>query len=73
MTLLSAQALHITYPGRHGAPPARAVDGVRLDIDAGEIVPLVGASARHAPAPRPQDRPMPPPHVPATQAARNRP
>ncbi len=44
MTLLSAQALHITYPGRHSAPPARAVDGVELDIGAGEIVALVGES-----------------------------
>ena len=42
--LLSAQGLHVTFPGRHGAPPARAVDGVRLDIGAGEIVALVGES-----------------------------
>ncbi|MFF7166105.1 ABC transporter ATP-binding protein [Streptomyces sp. NPDC008086] len=44
MTLLSAQALHVTYPGRHGGPPARAVDGVELGIGAGEIVALVGES-----------------------------
>ncbi|MFE0253617.1 ABC transporter ATP-binding protein [Streptomyces sp. NPDC059010] len=44
MTLLSAQGLHVTYPGRHGARPARAVDGVELDIGAGEIVALVGES-----------------------------
>ncbi|MBT2418160.1 ABC transporter ATP-binding protein [Streptomyces sp. ISL-22] len=44
MTLLSAQGLHVTYPSRHGAPPARAVDGVELDIGAGEIVALVGES-----------------------------
>ncbi|NUP15083.1 MAG: ABC transporter ATP-binding protein, partial [Streptomyces sp.] len=44
MNLLSAQGLHVTYPGRHGAPPARAVDGVELDIGAGEIVALVGES-----------------------------
>ncbi|WP_435210143.1 ABC transporter ATP-binding protein [Streptomyces sp. bgisy034] len=44
MSLLSAQDLHITYPGRQGAPPARAVDGVELDIGAGEIVALVGES-----------------------------
>ncbi|MGC0338136.1 ABC transporter ATP-binding protein [Streptomyces sp. SLBN-8D4] len=42
--LLSAQGLHITYPGRHGGPPARAVDGVELDVRAGEIVALVGES-----------------------------
>lgn len=44
MSLLSAQGLHVTYPGRQGAPPARAVDGVELDIGAGEIVALVGES-----------------------------
>ncbi|MHB9859300.1 ABC transporter ATP-binding protein [Streptomyces sp. YIM S03343] len=42
--LLSAQGLQVTFPGRHGAPPARAVDGVELDIGAGEIVALVGES-----------------------------
>ncbi|MEU9172501.1 ABC transporter ATP-binding protein [Streptomyces sp. NPDC048420] len=42
--LLSAQGLHVTFPGRHGASPARAVDGVELDIGAGEIVALVGES-----------------------------
>ncbi|WP_030929373.1 oligopeptide/dipeptide ABC transporter ATP-binding protein [Streptomyces sp. NRRL S-646] len=42
--LLSAQGLHVTFPGRHGAPAARAVDGVELDIRAGEIVALVGES-----------------------------
>ncbi|MEU6544296.1 ABC transporter ATP-binding protein [Streptomyces sp. NPDC046859] len=44
MTLLSARDLHVTFPGRHGGPPARAVDGVELDIGAGEIVALVGES-----------------------------
>ncbi|MFJ3864114.1 ABC transporter ATP-binding protein [Streptomyces nigra] len=44
MTLLSARDLHVTFPGRHGAPPAHAVDGVELDIGAGEIVALVGES-----------------------------
>ncbi|RDS63371.1 ABC transporter ATP-binding protein [Streptomyces sp. M7] len=44
MTLLSARDLHVTFQGRHGAPPARAVDGVELDIGAGEIVALVGES-----------------------------
>ncbi|GHH88053.1 peptide ABC transporter ATP-binding protein [Streptomyces sulfonofaciens] len=42
--LLSAAGLHITFPGRHGAAPARAVDGVDLDIRPGEIVALVGES-----------------------------
>ncbi|MHC3821444.1 ABC transporter ATP-binding protein [Streptomyces sp. DT9] len=42
--LLSAQSLHVTFPGRHGAEPARAVDGVDLDIRPGEIVALVGES-----------------------------
>ncbi|MFD7433595.1 oligopeptide/dipeptide ABC transporter ATP-binding protein [Streptomyces sp. NPDC059861] len=42
--LLTAQSLHVTFPGRHGTAPARAVDGVELDIRAGEIVALVGES-----------------------------
>ncbi|MFH8628052.1 oligopeptide/dipeptide ABC transporter ATP-binding protein [Streptomyces vietnamensis] len=42
--LLSARGLHVAFPGRRGAPPARAVDGVDLDIGAGEIVALVGES-----------------------------
>jgi peptide/nickel transport system ATP-binding protein len=42
--LLSAAALHVAFPGRHGAAPARAVDGVDLDIRPGEIVALVGES-----------------------------
>ncbi|KAB1147674.1 ABC transporter ATP-binding protein [Streptomyces luteolifulvus] len=44
MTLLRAVGLHVTYPGRHGGPPACAVDGVELDVGAGEIVALVGES-----------------------------
>ncbi|MFH8841661.1 ABC transporter ATP-binding protein [Streptomyces sp. NPDC017868] len=44
MSLLSARGLHVTFPGRRGAPPARAVDGVDLDVGAGEIVALVGES-----------------------------
>ncbi|MEU0071205.1 ABC transporter ATP-binding protein [Streptomyces sp. NPDC006332] len=44
MTLISAEGLHVTYPGRHRDPPARAVDGVELDIRPGEIVALVGES-----------------------------
>ncbi|MPY58831.1 oligopeptide/dipeptide ABC transporter ATP-binding protein [Streptomyces spongiae] len=42
--LLGVRGLHVTFPGRHGTAPARAVDGVELDIRAGEIVALVGES-----------------------------
>ncbi|MDN3026536.1 ABC transporter ATP-binding protein [Streptomyces sp. S.PB5] len=42
--LLGVEDLHITFPGRRGAPAARAVDGVDLDIRPGEIVALVGES-----------------------------
>ncbi|MEU9194653.1 ABC transporter ATP-binding protein [Streptomyces hundungensis] len=42
--LLAASALHVTFPGRRGAPPARAVDGVELTVGRGEIVALVGES-----------------------------
>ncbi|MBC9711754.1 ABC transporter ATP-binding protein [Streptomyces sp. TRM66268-LWL] len=42
--LLSAEGLGVTFPGRRGAPEARAVDGVDLDIRRGEIVALVGES-----------------------------
>ncbi|WP_030910969.1 ABC transporter ATP-binding protein [Streptomyces sp. NRRL F-5126] len=42
--LLSADALSVTFPGRRGGPAARAVDGVDLDVGAGEIVALVGES-----------------------------
>ncbi|MGW5973840.1 ABC transporter ATP-binding protein [Streptomyces sp. NPDC055186] len=42
--LLSARGVHVVFPGRNGAPPARAVDGVDLDIRPGEIVALVGES-----------------------------
>ena len=42
--LLSATGLRVTFPGRRGAPPARAVDGVELTVGAGEIVALVGES-----------------------------
>ncbi|GHK00803.1 peptide ABC transporter ATP-binding protein [Streptomyces sp. Y2F8-2] len=34
----------MTFPGRHGGVPSRAVDGVDLDIRPGEIVALVGES-----------------------------
>ncbi|MFI2379875.1 oligopeptide/dipeptide ABC transporter ATP-binding protein [Streptomyces sp. NPDC018964] len=42
--LLGAEGVHVTFPGRHGAPDARAVDGVHLDVRPGEIVALVGES-----------------------------
>ncbi len=42
--LLGARGVHVVFPGRHGAPGARAVDGVDLDIRPGEIVALVGES-----------------------------
>ncbi|MGY1497824.1 ABC transporter ATP-binding protein [Streptomyces sp. QTS52] len=42
--LLAAEGLHVAFPGRHGAPTARAVDGVDLDIRPGEIIALVGES-----------------------------
>ncbi|GHH52387.1 ABC transporter ATP-binding protein [Streptomyces candidus] len=42
--LLTASSLHITFPGRHHAPPARAVDGVDLALAPGEILALVGES-----------------------------
>ncbi|MFB7745938.1 oligopeptide/dipeptide ABC transporter ATP-binding protein [Streptomyces sp. NPDC056132] len=42
--LLAASALRVTFPGRRGAAPARAVDGVELTVGAGEIVALVGES-----------------------------
>ncbi|MEH0418769.1 ABC transporter ATP-binding protein [Streptomyces sp. B21-083] len=42
--LLAAEGLHVVFPGRQGAPSARAVDGVDLDIRPGEIIALVGES-----------------------------
>ncbi|MEV1053217.1 ABC transporter ATP-binding protein [Streptomyces sp. NPDC049887] len=42
--LLSASGVRVSFPGRRGAAAARAVDGVDLDIGAGEIVALVGES-----------------------------
>ncbi|MFF3321115.1 ABC transporter ATP-binding protein [Streptomyces sp. NPDC002889] len=42
--LLSAESLHVAFPGRRGGRATRAVDGVDLDIGAGEIVALVGES-----------------------------
>ncbi|MET9427655.1 ABC transporter ATP-binding protein [Streptomyces sp. NPDC003036] len=43
--LLSVSGLRVAFPGRRrGSPPVLAVDGVDLDIGAGEIVALVGES-----------------------------
>ncbi|WP_210636975.1 ABC transporter ATP-binding protein [Streptomyces sp. GESEQ-13] len=42
--LLRAHRVHVAFPGRRGAPDARAVDGVDLGIRRGEIVALVGES-----------------------------
>ncbi|WP_425588686.1 ABC transporter ATP-binding protein [Streptomyces sanyensis] len=42
--LLSATGLCVAFPGRRGRAPARAVDGVDLDVGRGEIVALVGES-----------------------------
>lgn len=42
--LLEVRDLAVVFPGRRGRPPARAVDGVDLSVDRGEIVALVGES-----------------------------
>jgi oligopeptide/dipeptide ABC transporter ATP-binding protein len=42
--LISACQLEVTFPGRHGRPAARAVDGVDLEVAPGEILALVGES-----------------------------
>lgn len=42
--ILSASDVHVHFPGRRGGGLARAVDGVNLDVGAGEIVALVGES-----------------------------
>jgi peptide/nickel transport system ATP-binding protein len=42
--VLCVRDLHVTFRSRHGRGRARAVDGVDLDIAAGEIVALVGES-----------------------------
>ncbi|GAA4783660.1 ABC transporter ATP-binding protein [Streptomyces ziwulingensis] len=42
--LLGVTGLHVTFPGRQGGPPVRAVDGVALAVRSGEIVALVGES-----------------------------
>jgi peptide/nickel transport system ATP-binding protein len=42
--MLEVQNLRVTFPARRNRPPARAVDGVDLSVDRGEIVALVGES-----------------------------
>jgi oligopeptide/dipeptide ABC transporter ATP-binding protein len=42
--ILSARSLHVEFAGRRGRGRARAVDGVDLDIQPGEVVALVGES-----------------------------
>jgi len=42
--ILSAQSLWVEFPGRGRSGPARAVDGVDLDLHRGEILALVGES-----------------------------
>lgn len=41
---LEARELSVVYPGRRGRSPARAVDGVNLIVEPGEIVALIGES-----------------------------
>jgi oligopeptide/dipeptide ABC transporter ATP-binding protein len=41
---LEVRDLSITYPARRGRGPARAVDGVNLQVGSGEIVALIGES-----------------------------
>lgn len=42
--ILETRNLHITFPGRRGRKPARAVDDVSVTIKRGEIVALIGES-----------------------------
>jgi peptide/nickel transport system ATP-binding protein len=41
---LEIENLAVTFPGRRRRPPARAVDGIDLAVEPGEIVALVGES-----------------------------
>jgi peptide/nickel transport system ATP-binding protein len=43
-SLLEVSDLQVTFPARRRRPPARAIDGVGLRVDRGEIVALVGES-----------------------------
>jgi oligopeptide/dipeptide ABC transporter ATP-binding protein len=42
--LLELTGVHVTHPGRRGSAPVRAVDGVDLTVEAGEVLALVGES-----------------------------
>ena len=42
--VLEAVNLSVVFPGRRGRRPARAVDGVNLAVEPGEIVALIGES-----------------------------
>ncbi|MFI6902825.1 ABC transporter ATP-binding protein [Nonomuraea sp. NPDC050394] len=42
--MLEARDLTVVHPARGGRPPARAVDGVNLQVRPGEIVALIGES-----------------------------
>lgn len=42
--LLEVAGATVTYPGRHGGPRVRAVDGVDLTLARGEVLALVGES-----------------------------
>ncbi|MGH2908612.1 MAG: ABC transporter ATP-binding protein [Solirubrobacteraceae bacterium] len=42
--LLEVEDLRVTFPARRRRPPARAVDGLDLRVDRGEIIALVGES-----------------------------
>ena len=44
MPLLSVQDLEVVFPGRRGRADVRAVDGVSLEVEAGQSVGLVGES-----------------------------
>jgi peptide/nickel transport system ATP-binding protein len=42
--VLQVEDLHVSYRGRRGRPPVRAVDGVSFDVHRGEVLALVGES-----------------------------
>ncbi len=44
MALLSVRDLHVRFPGRFGRRDVRAVDGISLEVEAGQAVGLVGES-----------------------------
>ncbi|MFW6092842.1 MAG: ABC transporter ATP-binding protein [Pseudomonadota bacterium] len=42
--IVEMEDIHHSYPGAHGSPPLRAVDGVALHVGANEVVCLLGPS-----------------------------